>query len=96
MNNLPSDVQAHIMRMYFTQHVLSELTRFDFKRRRTNIVVGNYVDILTDRIRRELNRSNADPDILRWLRYARDRWSTYLFPERGRIFSSSAGIPLAP
>ena len=85
MDKLPLDIHAYIMRMYFTHHVLTELSTFDFKSRRTNIIVGNFVDILNNRIRTEMNAFRPDAKVLKRLRYARDRWSNHLFHERENV-----------
>jgi len=82
MDHLPIDLHAHVMRMYFTHHVLDELAQFDFKARRTNTVVGTFVDILNDRIRTQLRLSLPNAAVLKRLRYARDRWSTHLFSHK--------------
>ena len=87
MDQLPLDIQAHIMRMYFTHHVLTELAHLDYKARRTNITVGRFVDILNARIQTELNALEPKNRVLKRLRYARDRWSNHLFHRRENVTS---------
>ena len=87
MDRLPLDIHAHIMRMYFTHHVLTELAQYDYKARRTNITVGLFVDMLNARIQTELNALEPNHKVLKRLRYARDRWSNHLFHRRENVTS---------
>jgi hypothetical protein len=87
MLGLPIELHSHIMRMYFTHHVLTELRGLEPKPRRTNLAAGRFVDILNGRIRTELSAPSPRTDVLKRLRYARDRWSNHLFPQREEVAS---------
>ena len=82
MNELPTEIHAHIMRMYFTHHVMKELSQLKYKERHTNQMVARFVSILDSRIRQESAQDNPNLKVLKRLRYARDRWNNHLFHER--------------
>jgi hypothetical protein len=79
MNQLPLEMHAHIMRMYFTHHVLEELNEREYHPRANNHRAANFVTILDHRILTESKLPQPCPKVMKRLRYARDRWSTHLF-----------------
>ena len=85
MNQFPTDVHTHIMKLYYTHHVLSELSQRKHTVRHTNEMVVRFVNILNNRIK-SVN-TDAQPNLteLKRLRYARDRWSNHLFHERDNV-----------
>jgi hypothetical protein len=87
MDQLPIDIHAYIMRMYFTHHVLPELARIDCTSRRTNVTVGQFVDMLNARIQTETATSQPNLKVLKRLRYARDRWSNHVYHIRENVTS---------
>lgn len=87
MDQLPHDIYAHIMRMYFTHHVLPELANIDVTPRRTNVIVCQFVDMLNDRIQTELSNPQSNTKVLKRLRYARDRWSNHMYHKRENVTS---------
>jgi hypothetical protein len=79
MNQLPIDVHAHVMRMYFSHHVIPEFRKIGYTPKIKSNHANNYVLILKDRIKHELEKKTPNTATLKKLRYARDRWSCYVF-----------------
>ena len=79
MNQLPIDVHAHVMRMYFSHHVLPEFRKIGYTPKIKSIRANNYVLILNGRIAHELEKKTPNSSTLKRLRYARDRWSSHIF-----------------
>jgi hypothetical protein len=89
MNQFPVDIQTHIMKLYFTHHVMTELSQLKHTVRQTNEMVVRFVNILNRRIQAENTVAQPNHTELKRLRYARDRWSNHLFHERENVTNVS-------